>query len=91
MPLDYTNIRSENERRYGTDIGRILAPGLDPVQLANALTLTFNYTGSRNTGGGVAGLIVPEPAVLSLMGLGVMGFMARQRKQRRWCSLAMKE
>ena len=64
----------------GTDIGRILAPGLDPVQLANALTLTFNYTGSRNTGGGVAGLIVPEPAGLSLICLGALGLMARRRR-----------
>ena len=65
----------------GTDIGRILAPGLDPVQLAGALTLSFNYTGSRNTSGGVAGLIVPEPAMISLFGFGAFALMARRRRE----------
>jgi len=64
----------------GTDIGNILAPNLNAVQLANALTLTFNYTGSRNTSGGVAGLIVPEPASLSVLGFGALGLLARRRK-----------
>ena len=64
----------------GTDLGRILAPGLDPVQLAGALTLTFNYTGSRNTGGGVAGLILPEPGMLSLIGFGALGLLSRRRR-----------
>ena len=64
----------------GTDIGKILAPGLDPAQLANALTLSFNYSGSRNTSGGVAGLIVPEPATLSLIGFGALGLLARRRR-----------
>ena len=63
-----------------TDLGRILAPGLDPQQLAGALTLSFNYTGSRQLSGGVAGLIVPEPTTLSLLGLGAMGLLARRRR-----------
>ena len=65
----------------GTDLGPILAPGLDLTQLANALTLTFNYTGSRSTGGGVAGLIpiTPEPATLSLIGFGALGLLSRRR------------
>ncbi len=66
----------------GTDLGKILAPGLDPVQLASALTLTFNYTGSRVLTGGVAGLIVPEPTTLSLLGLGALGLLARRRSNR---------
>ena len=64
----------------GTDLGRILAPGLDPAQLAGALTLSFNYTGSRQLSGGVAGLIVPEPTTLSLLGLGAMGLLSRRRR-----------
>ena len=67
----------------GTDLGKILAPGLDPAQLAGALTLTFNYTGSRVLTGGVAGLIaagVPEPTTLSLLGLGAMGLLSRRRR-----------
>ena len=63
----------------GTDLGRILAPGLDAAQLAGALTLTFNYTGSRQLSGGVAGLIVPEPATFSLIGFGALGLLARRR------------
>ena len=65
----------------GTDLGRILAPGLDPAQLAGALTLTFNYTGSRQLSGGVAGLIVPEPATFSLIGFGALGLLARRRNR----------
>ena len=65
----------------GTDLGRILASGLDPAQLANALTLTFNYTGSRQLSGGVAGLIVPEPTTLSLLGLGALGLLSRRRRK----------
>ena len=64
----------------GTDLGMILPPNLDPAALANALTLTFNYTGSRQLAGGVAGLIVPEPTTLSLLGLGAMGLLARRRR-----------
>ncbi len=63
----------------GTDLGRILAPGLDPQQLAGALTLSFNYTGSRQLSGGVAGLIVPEPATFSLIGFAALGLLARRR------------
>jgi len=44
------------------------------------LTLSFNYTGSRNTSGGIAGLIVPEPATLSLIGFGGLGLMSRRRR-----------
>ena len=64
----------------GTDLGPILAKNLDPQGLANALTLTFNYTGSRQLSGGVAGLIVPEPTTLSLMGLGTIALFARRRR-----------
>ena len=67
----------------GTDLGHILAPGLDPAQLAGALTLTFNYTGSRQLSGGVAGLIVPEPAMLSLIGFGALGLLSRRRRTRK--------
>ncbi len=71
----------------GTDLGMILPPNLDPAALANALTLTFNYSGSRQLSGGVAGLIVPEPTMLSLIGLGAMGLLARRRRNKhrgRW-------
>ena len=64
----------------GTDLGHILASSLDPQGLTGALTLTFNYTGSRVLAGGVAGLIVPEPTTLSLIGLGAMGILARRRR-----------
>lgn len=63
-----------------TDLGPILAKNLDPQGLADALTLTFNYTGSRQLSGGVAGLIVPEPTTLSLMGLGTIALLARRRR-----------
>ena len=67
----------------GTDIGPILPKNLDPAVLANALTLTFNYSGSRVLAGGTAGLIaapIPEPTTLSLLGLGALGLLARRRK-----------
>ena len=49
--------------------------------------LTFNYSGSRNTSGGAAGLIVPEPATLSLIGFGALGLLAYAKiagDVRRW-------
>ena len=63
----------------GTDLGRIFAPGLDPVQLFNALSITYNYTGSRQVLGDVVPP-VPEPTTLSLLGLGVIGLLARRRR-----------
>ena len=69
----------------GTDLGNILPANLDPAALANALTLSFNYTGSRQLSGGTAGLVVsgvPEPTTLSLLGLGAMGLLARRRRTR---------
>ena len=50
--------------------------------MANALTLTFNYSGSRPLAGGVAGLIVPEPTTLSLLRVGAMGLLARRRTNK---------
>ena len=64
----------------GTDLGSILPANLDPAALASALTLTFNYTGSRQLSGGTAGLIVPEPTTLSLLGLGAIGLLGRRRR-----------
>lgn len=65
----------------GADLGRILPAGLDPVALAADLVLKINYTGSSSLNF-TAGLTaaVPEPASLSLLGLGAIGCLARRRK-----------
>ena len=63
----------------GTDIGRILPPGLNPGQFEGSLTFTFNYTGSRQIEGGL--VLFPEPATLSLTSFGAMGLLARRRRR----------
>ena len=63
----------------GTDIGRILPPGLNPGQFAGSLIFSFNYTGSRQLEGGVA--VFPEPTTLSLLGFGALGLLSRRRRQ----------
>ena len=64
----------------GTDLGSILPTNLDPAMLADALTLAFNYTGSRDVNYGVAGLSVPEPATLYLLGIATIALFARRRR-----------
>ena len=66
----------------GTDLGAILTANLDATELANALTLTFNYTGSRQLSGGFASLSiagVPEPTSLGLLGIISLGLLRRRR------------
>ncbi len=64
----------------GTDLGPILPAHLDATQLADVLTLSFNYNGSHLQSGAVAALIVPEPIAFSLVGFGTIGLMSRNRK-----------
>lgn len=64
----------------GTDLGPILPANLDATQLADALTLSFNYNGSHLLSGAVAALIVPEPIAFSFIGFGAIGLLSRNRK-----------
>ena len=69
----------------GTDLGNILAANLDPNTLAADLTVRINYNGSVSISDHslpAQGISVPEPTVLSLLGLGAMGLMGRRRKNK---------
>jgi hypothetical protein len=60
----------------GYDLGQILAMGLGISDLTNDLTLQWNVSG-----GGLTlknGDIVPEPAMLSLFGIGAVAFLSAE-------------
>jgi hypothetical protein len=67
------------------DLGDILPIGLTTPQLTSDLTVYFNYDGSGATdpNGVPANILVPEPTVMSLLGLGAAGLLARRRRRQR--------
>jgi hypothetical protein len=67
------------------DLGDILPTGLTVPQLTSDLTVYFNYDGSGATdpNGVPANILVPEPTVMSLLGLGAAGLLARRRRRQR--------
>jgi hypothetical protein len=67
------------------DLGDILPIGLTTPQLTSDLTVYFNYDGSNaaDPNGVPADIVVPEPTVMSLLGLGAAGLLARRRRRQR--------
>ena len=66
----------------GFDLGNILLPNLPTATLLTDLTLQFNVKGG-GLGLKAGDLVVPEPTMLSLIGFGAMGLLARRRRSRK--------